>query len=141
MKEYKVSEEVAEDELERMADARFLDLDEDAMTEEDLADYKTIKRMLILAMQRGYLVINSEGNPEYTPAVPNSEYKETLVFGEFYGRDMMKTPGKVASKTVDPMKDAFESIAKMCHVNGKDISGLANYDLKVVTSIFKLLVA
>ena len=63
----KVSEDVAEQEIDRFLEAMDIDADKSSMDDEDLDGYKRGRRTLAKAMMDGSLVINDAGEPVFTP--------------------------------------------------------------------------
>lgn len=87
MAEMKVAPEVAQAEYERWIDSMGLEdkLDETGMEAEDRKSLNAKKQTLIKAIQRGHLVVDSEGRFVFTPRF--SEDKTPLVFHRPMGRD------------------------------------------------------
>ena len=67
MSEKKVATEVAEQEFVRFIEAMDLDVDPKDWSDDDKKSYEDTKRKIIRAMERGDLVINDDGVPQFTP--------------------------------------------------------------------------
>lgn len=70
--EYKIAEDVAEKEFDRICAANRIDVDVSALDEEDLKDWLEQRGKIVLDIRRGKLVVDAEGKPVYTPATGGS---------------------------------------------------------------------
>ena len=135
-KKEEVTLEVAEVEFERFADAMDIDTEIADMSSDDQAGFMKHKRVVMRAIQYGNLRINENGEAEYTPFRPNSQYKDTLVFHERSGASLMAMDGKKQGQDVAKM---YAILADMCKVHPSAFSKLVGTDIKVCESLFALL--
>lgn len=64
---FKVAEEVAEQEFDRMCAAARIDTDTSEMNEKDLAVWTAQRRSIVKDIRRGTLIVGDDGMPTYTP--------------------------------------------------------------------------
>lgn len=64
---FKIAEEVAEQEFERMCAAARIDTDTSEMNEKDLAAWTVQRHKIVKDIRRGTLVVGDDGRPTYTP--------------------------------------------------------------------------
>ena len=131
-----VATEVAEVEFDRFADSMDLDLDTSDMDSEDLTQFTKLKKRIIKAIEIGSLVINSDGEAEYTPQNNKSKYKEVITFHERTGASLMAMDGK--KKNYDVAK-TYAVMADMCKVHQGIFAGLVGIDVKICEALFSLL--
>lgn len=74
-KEDKVALEVCEPEFQRMCAGRRIDTDVDEMSEAEKATFERHRDTVLRAMRRGHLVVNGDGDPEFTPPSGNKVLK------------------------------------------------------------------
>lgn len=134
--ENKVGVEVAEQEFDRWVEAMDLDLDTAAMDAEDLTAFNKQKRRLIKAMRRGSLVINENGEAEFTPQNENTRNKDTLTFHERTGASLMAMDGK--KKGHDAAK-TYAIMADICKTHPSTFAGMVGEDVKVCEALFAFL--
>jgi len=132
----KIDLETASNEFDRWSESMDLDLDTDEMDSEDLAAFKKQKNRIIKALMKGSLVINDNGEAEYTPSNPNSRHKETIVFHERTGASLMAMDGK--KKNHDVAK-TYAVLAEMCKIPPSAFAGLVGFDVKLCEALFALL--
>ncbi len=77
---YTIDAETAEAEFERWAEENDLEFETSEMDVEDVDKFTRNKRRIIKALRRGSLVINEEGEAEYTPWFKDSKSHEPLKF-------------------------------------------------------------
>jgi hypothetical protein len=136
MKEFKVAPELAAQEFNGWVEAMDLDLDTAQMDSEDLTAFNKQKRRIELAIQRGSLVFNDEGEAVYTPSNPKSKHQEAITFYERTGASMMAMDGK---KKGHDIGKTYAVMADMCKVHASVFSGLVGLDGKVCEALFALL--
>lgn len=132
----KVSWEMAEDELERFIDAMDLDLDTADMDDNDKAVMINARGRMIRAIERGTLVITSEGMAEYHPV--KMDDLKPILFHELDGAALLAIDKRKATAQVSQM---FTMMAQMCKVSPSYIGKLKGIDLKVCQDITVLLMA
>lgn len=136
MTQFAISKEEAESEFERFAEAMDLDLDTDYMDESDLNGFMRQKSRVIKALQRGSLVINQQGEAEYTPQNPETRHQETLTFHERTGAAILAMDGKKKNHDVAKM---YSVLASLCRVDPKVFAGMVGIDGKVCEALFTFL--
>lgn len=134
--EQKVAHDVALDEFNRFCDSMDIDNNTDAMTEEDAKSFEEPKGVIIRAIMEGSLLINDDGEPEYTPK--NSPKVGNLTFREPNGADYMAMDRKKEGQNIAKMWTLAESVTKSAPGT---IANLRNRDLKVVRAIMQLFMA
>lgn len=82
------------------------------------------------------LVINEQGEAEYTPRNEKSQYKETLTFHERTGASIMAAD---RGKKGHDVAKTYAIMGDMCKVLPKVFAGMAGIDGKVCEAIFLLL--
>jgi len=132
----KINAELAGVEFERWAEAMDLDHDAEVMDEDDRKSFDRQKRRIVREIMRGSLVINENGEAEFTPRNPESKYTETIVFHERTGASIMALDrykkDQAAAKT-------YAMLGDICRVPPKTFSGLVGNDCKVCEALFALL--
>lgn len=131
-----ITQEVAEQEFERWAEAMDLDLDTSAMDAEDLTGFAKQKRRILRAMGRGALVINEDGMAVYTPQNRKTKSQEPLTFHERTGASLMAMDGK--KKNADAAK-TYAVMADMCKTHPSTFAGMVGEDVKVCEALFSFL--
>lgn len=132
----KVDIETAKVEFDRFAEDMDLDLDESMMDAEDLTAFNKQKNKILQAIQRGHLVINDNGEAEYTPHRKNSKHDKAIIFHERTGASLMAMDGK---KKGHDVSKTYAVMADMCKVHQSVFAGLAGPDIKVCEALFALL--
>lgn len=132
----KVALEVAQAEFDRFVEEMDLDLDKSTMDAEDLTAFNKQKNRIIRAIERGYLVINENGEAVYTPFNSRSKHKDPITFHERTGASLMAMDGK--KKNHDVAK-TYAVMADMCKVHQSVFAGLVGTDVKVCEALFALL--
>lgn len=135
-KENKVVKEVAEKDFDRFVEEMDLDVDTSKMDAEDLTAFDKQKRRIIRQIERGHLVINENGEAEYTPFNSRSKHKEVIVFHERTGASLMAMDGKKKNHEV---AKTYAVMADMCKVHQSVFAGLAGSDVKTCEALFALL--
>lgn len=131
-----LSQEMAEIEFDRWAEAMDLDLDESFMDEDDLGQFRKHKRRILSALSSGALVITDDGEASYTPQNPKSKHKEGITFHERTGASVMAMDGK---KKGHDIAKTYAVMADMCKVHPSVFAGLVGLDGKVCESLFTFL--
>lgn len=130
----KVITEVAEEEFSRWSEAMDLDLDTDKMDAEDRTAFDKQKRRIVTAIERGNLVIESDGTAVFSPS--RSDVEGPIRFNE---------PDGAALMAMDKGKknhDVAKTYAVMGEITGlpaKTFARLRGSDSKVALAIFALL--
>jgi len=126
--------DVAESEFERFAEAMDLDIDPAKMDADDLKGFEKHKRLIIEAMVAGRLVVNTSGEPVYTP----TDGKGVLTFPEVVGAHLMAAD----------LRKKDHDVSKMLAVIGEQtgagitrIAALKQRDLRVVLALGTLFLA
>lgn len=134
--ENKIAPEVAEAEFDRFVEEMDLDLDTSNMDVEDLTAFNKQKRRITMAIERGTLVINENGEAVYTPRNKRSKHQEAITFRERTGASLMamdsKKKGHDAAKT-------YAIMADMTGLHQSTFAGLVGIDVKTCEAIFSLL--
>lgn len=133
---YKIDKEVAEAEFDRFVEAADLDLDMSEMDSEDKTALTKQKNRIIRAIQQGHLVVNDEGEFEYTPFNKLSKSTDTIIFHERSGTSLMAMDGKKKGAEV---AKTYAVMANMCKVHQSIFAGLFGSDIKTCEAIFALL--
>lgn len=129
---YKVDLETAEAELERFAEEMDLDLDKSDMDGDDLKSYESVKKVVIRSIRKGNLVINDDGEPEFTPVKGNLG---TLVFKEPEGSNFQAMD---RAKANEDFKKLNSLIAELVGKSAGEIGSLKQRDYKVVQALLML---
>lgn len=137
-KENPVALEVAERAFEDWVVAMDLDLDTSDMDAEDLTGFNNQRKKIIIAIQRGALTFNDDGEAVYVAQNEKSKHKEPITFHERTGASIMAMDGK--KKNHDAAK-MYSVLADMCKVHPKVFAGLVGTDVKVCEALFSLLMA
>lgn len=64
---YKVADEVAEQEFERLCDANRIDYDTSELKEDEAKEWAETRAQIVRLLKLGTLVVNEDGRPVYTP--------------------------------------------------------------------------
>lgn len=131
----KISKDMAEIEFQRFVDSMDLDIDETTMNDEDKDSFLIQKRKLISAIEKGYLVINENGEAVYTPQKSDVG---SLTFHERTGASILAMDGKKKNQDIAKM---YAVMADMCKVSAKTFANLKGVDIKTCEAIFALLMA
>ncbi len=132
----KIDINTAKVEFDRFVSEMDLDLDETVMDAEDLTAFNKQKNKILQAIQRGHLVVNDNGEAEYTPHRPASKYEKAIIFHERTGASLMAMDGK---KKGHDVTKTYAVLADMCKVHQSVFAGLAGSDIKVCEALFALL--
>jgi len=134
--ENKVATPVAEAEFDRFVDCMDLDVDTSDMDAEDLTQFSKLKKRVVRAITKGALVINEDGEAEYSPQNSKSKHQDTIVFHERTGASLMAMDGK--KKNYDVTK-TYAVMADMCKVHPNVFAGLVGIDVKICEALFSFL--
>jgi hypothetical protein len=132
----KVDTKTAELEFDRWAEAMDLNLDVAKMNEKDLAAFSKQKGRVLIAIERGALVIGADGLATYTPQHPGSAHKDPITFNERTGASLMAMDGKGQNHDV---AKTYAMMADMCGVNAKVFAGMVGTDAKVCEALYVFL--
>lgn len=132
----KIDIQTAKVEFDRFAEDMDLDLDESMMDAEDLTAFNKQKNKILQAIQRGHLIINENGEAEYTPYRKGSKHEKAIIFHERTGASLMAMDGK---KKGHEVSKTYAVMADMCRVHQNVFAGLSGPDIKVCEAIFALL--
>ena len=136
-KEFEVAtEEVAQAEFDRFVEEMDLLLDTAKMDEEDLTAFNKQKDKLVVAIGRGALAINDNGEAVYTPQNERSKHKEAITFHERTGASLMAMDGK---KKGHDVKKMYAVLGDMCKEHPSVFAGLVGTDVKICEALFALL--
>jgi len=136
MKEPKVALEVAEEMFQDFADAMGLDLNEAAMTEEDVQGFQSHKRRIVAAIQDGSLIFDDLGQPVFTPQRPGTQDKSPITFHERSGADLMAAD---AVKDKSLAKKLYAMMGSLCKVPPARFANMVGKDIKVCEALFAVL--
>lgn len=84
MADYKLTQELAEEEFELLCEALLIDTDTSGEDEESVKSFETLKKKLVKALRLGSLTISDDGKPSYRTAAG-----KTLEFGQMNGSILM----------------------------------------------------
>ena len=135
-KEYLVDAESAESEFESWADAMDLDIDQDAMDEEDKSAFSANKRKIIKSIQCGALTFNADGEAVYTPQNKKSKHQEPITFHERTGASLMAVDRAKKGRDVEK---TMLMLADMTRLHAKVFADLVGVDIRTCMAIFAFL--
>lgn len=135
-KDYVVDKETALHEFNAWAEEVDLDVSVEDLDQEDKIELEKHIRRIVNAIQIGALTFDDDGDAVYTPRNKRSKHKEPLKFRERTGASLMATDRKKAGNEVAKM---YAMVADMTEKSPGAISGLCGVDIKVVESLFALL--
>jgi hypothetical protein len=133
-----VVEDVALQEFERFGEEMGLDFDESAMSQDDLGTFRPHKRRIVRAIMDGALIFNESGEPIYSPQNKRSGYQEPITLHERSGASLLAMDTKKQDQVVHKM---YAMLAHMAGIPMSAIAGLKGEDIKVLESLFALLMA
>ena len=131
-----VVEEAAEAEFDRFADLMDLDVGLDGLDLEDKTALLKQRRRVVVAIGRGALVVNDDGEAIYTPQNEKSKYDQPIHFHERTGASLMAMDRQKKNHDVAKM---YAVLGDMCRVEAKIFAGLKGTDVKVCEALFSLL--
>lgn len=134
--EYPVDEATALSEFNRFADAMDIDIDTTTMDEQDLRAFQKQRNRMTLAIRKGALIVNEDGEAVYTPRHPRTKNQEPLTFQERTGASLMVMDGK--KKNHDVAK-TYAIMGDLCGVHPNRFATMAGTDIKVCEAIFAFL--
>ena len=134
--DYKITEQIAEQDFTRWAINHRLDLDESLMDDEDRDSFIKLRRRVIRSIMYGDLIINEEDLAVYTPHHKNSVRQEPIIFNDRSGASMLS--GTKINKN-DDGKKAYAVMGDMCKVHPSTFANLHGDDIKVCEALFALL--
>lgn len=129
---YKVSEDVALESFEAYCNFHKIDIDTTAMDQEDLKGFTRLRRIVILAICTGALVLDKDEaiyTCQMTPGV------DSVTMRAPDGAAMMAMDRKKKDQDVAKM---FGCMAQMCRIPEQTFSKMHNTDLKVLTALVTL---
>lgn len=127
--------ETASAEFDRWAEAMDLELDTALMDADDLNGFTRQKNRIVRAIERGALVVNDDGEAQYTPQNAKSKHQDAITFHERTGLTAMD-----GAKKNQDMKRTYAVMGEMCKVHPNVFaSNLVGIDIKVCEAIFSLL--
>jgi len=127
----KVGIDVAEAEFEKFADAMDLDFSLESISEEDKKGFEQQKKRFIDAICEGSMIINDNGEPEYTP----KRGGEKLVFHEPTGASLMAMDRRKKNEDIGKM---YALMGEITRTDASTFSKMKNADLKVCIAITTL---
>lgn len=128
--ELKMNYRTAEEEFTRFAELMCIDIDPAHMTEDDMESFEKHKSRMVKAIANGHLVINSKGEPVYTPY--RSENADPITFYEPTGATLTAMDRRGKNQEVSRMYEAMGSLTKTFAAK---FSKMALPDLKVCQAI------
>ena len=129
----KIPADMASAEFNKFAEAMDIDTDVENMDEEDKKDFEGIRRK-IESIMSGRLVVNDNGEPEYTP----EGAENALVFQEPTGASLMASDKRKKTENVARLNTVM---GEMCGVPSKTSAMLQMRDFKVCSAITTLFLA
>ncbi len=137
-----VAKEVAEAEFERFLDAMDLVPERHDLRGDDLDEFQDAKARILLAIRRGHLVIDEEGQPVYTPQVGE---REPITFYEPTGATYTAKPAMAGRggkrKTPDEMDRMHAMLADMTRQPIVRFKKMKGRDVKVCHAIWSIFFA
>jgi len=137
--QYKIDEQLAEEEFVKICEDWEIDIDESNMDSEEKIDFKSVKVKVIKAIRLGRLVYNSDGTIIYTLS------KHSI---DFVGTELtIKVPDGVAYTDMDQFKkdkDMHKTFTILSYMIGKPlpvINKLDGRDLKPLLALASLFLA
>jgi len=127
----RMTEEVAEQEIDRFLEAMDIDADKSAMDDEDKAGYDRARRTLVKAMVDGRLVVNDAGEPVFTPKSGG----ETLTFHEPTGATYQEMDRRKSGHDVSKMMAIMGGMTKQAPAR---FANMPQRDFKVAQAITTL---
>lgn len=127
----KVSQEVAEEEFGRWAEAWDIDTETGAMADDDREVFKDMAARLRRKIRHGDLAIDEEGNPRFQPKFSGPDAPE-LTFRIPTGADRL---GWDKYKERENVHRIFSSLATMTGQTSAHFSKMDGRDLKVAEAI------
>jgi hypothetical protein len=134
MSEFPVAREAAEDDFARWVSSMGLvdKLSDESLDADDKKNLTQAKSVLLRAIERGHLVVNQDGEFEYTPQIGE---KEPLQFPEPDGAALMAIE---SVKETEPIKRTFALLAAVTGQNRNRFAKMKNRDLDVCKNIVAL---
>lgn len=129
-----VAKEMAEVEFNRMGELNFLDFDVSEMKPEEVEQFNNLKRVIVNAIIKGWLIITDEGTPVYTPV--NSTDSSPLTFHKPQGKEFMEADRKKTNELVARTYAAMGAWTKQPAT--RFVNMAENPDLKVCKALFQL---
>jgi hypothetical protein len=126
---------VAEDEFARFASEMDLDLSVERMDAKELDEFKSLKRVVIRALELGRLIIDESGQPVYTPQVGD---KKPITFFEPDGAVLMSADKKKAGENV---AKTYTAMGAMTKTSADRFANMKGRDLKVCQALYLLFLA
>jgi hypothetical protein len=130
---YKVAEEVAEQEFERLCEANRIDYDVSDLNEEETTDWLELRGGIVKLIRQGTLVVSEDGKPIYTP--PGGS--KSLTFHRPTGATLMALDShkdkRVANLTA--------AMADMTRVNSGEFGRMDSRDFQACGRIANLFLA
>jgi len=103
-------------------------------SEEDSED----KERIIKSIMYGDLIFNDDDEAEYTPWRKASKYRETIVFRERTGADLMAADSR-NGKARGVVRQTYAMMGSLCGIEPSCFSKLSGSDIKTCEAIFTLL--
>lgn len=131
MIEQKVAREVAEQEFYRFAELMAIDIDTSKLEVEDKINFDKQFERFVRAVMNGSLVVNENGEPEFTPV--RSDDKSKITFYEPTGRVIQAMDKQAERHNVAKLYDA---LAAMTRCSNSRFAAMKLADLHVCEAIF-----
>ena len=128
----KVATEVCESDFQRFCDTMDIDVDPKGQDDDDKQSLQDCKRKMMQAMERGFLVINEDGEPVYTPVGGDKDFRSAITFHEPKGEAWTARDGV---KEGHDTKKLYASMASMTGLNVARFNRMAARDLKVCVAV------
>lgn len=131
----KIVREVAEAEFDRFTSAMDIDVDPTYMDAEDKKGFEQQREKILAAIQIGSVVINDDGEPEFTPTGAGADVN-AIVFHEPTGASLMAMDRK---KKTEDIGKLYATMSDMTKTSAGLFSKMKMRDLKIcmaITTIF-----
>jgi len=133
MADQKVATEVAEQEFARWAEAMDLDFEPRGWTDDDKQAFTNRKNRLVRAIEKGHLVVDTEGRMVFTPQA--SPERDPITFNEPKGATLMAMDKKKAGAQHEK---EYSVLAEMSGENAIRFANMQLRDLKICDAILSL---
>lgn len=130
---YKVDAETAAVEFDRFLDCMDIDADVDSMDDEDRKGFSMQKNTVIMAIRRGSLIIDDDGQPVFTPVA--SDNRDPITFYEPTGAAYMAQDRKKKGQDMAKMYAIMGEVTKQ---HPGVFAKMKNRDVKVCQAIMTL---
>ena len=126
----KVTREVAEAEFDRFVESNDIMVSFEGMEKDDRDSFNEQKERILLAIEKGALVVNEDGEPVFTPQ--RTKDATALTFHEPTGASLMAMDRKKKNEDVGKL---YATMGDMTRTDAKTFSNMKMADLKVCMAV------